>query len=71
MAIAKTFFIFFFCIFLFGCVYSCSDCHAGRVLTAAEFDWNYLCDLDNTEEIKRNISNRKGVGDIDQVVRFA
>jgi len=32
-----------------------------------QFDWDYLND-DNAEEIRRNIKNRKGVGDIDRVV---
>src|SRR6218665_1179950 len=32
-----------------------------------EFDWKYICDPKNTEEIRQNIKNRKGVGDIDLV----
>lgn len=32
-----------------------------------EFDWEYICDPKNTEEIRRNIADRKGVGDIDLV----
>jgi len=32
-----------------------------------QFDWDYLCD-NNVEEIKRNIRNRKDVGDIDRLV---
>lgn len=32
-----------------------------------EFDWGYICDPKNTEEIRQNIANRKGVGDIDLV----
>ena len=37
-------------------------------LPAPEFDWEYLCDERNLEEIKQNIENRKGVGDIHKVV---
>ena len=37
-------------------------------LPQPEFDWNYLCNVDNIEKIRTNISNRKGVGDIDRVV---
>jgi len=33
----------------------------------AQFDWDYLSEH-NVEEIKRNIQNRKHVGDIDRVV---
>ena len=33
-----------------------------------EFDFDYLCDPLNREEIRENIINRKGVGDIDKVV---
>ncbi|XP_062620947.1 serine--tRNA ligase, mitochondrial-like [Saccostrea cucullata] len=32
-----------------------------------EFDWQYLCDEKNQKEIKENIINRKGVGDIEKV----
>jgi len=32
-----------------------------------QFDWDYLNDH-NVEEIRRNITNRKDVGDIDRVV---
>ena len=34
-----------------------------------EFDFKYLCDPKNTETIRKNVHNRKGVGDIDKVVR--
>jgi len=33
----------------------------------AQFDWDYLSQR-NVEEIRRNIRNRKDVGDIDKVV---
>lgn len=33
-----------------------------------EFDWQYLCDDKNRAAIEENIINRKGVGDINQVV---
>lgn len=33
----------------------------------AQFDWDYLSDQ-NVDEIRRNIKNRKDVGDIDRVV---
>lgn len=33
-----------------------------------EFDWLYLCDDKNRAAIEENIVNRKGVGDINQVV---
>lgn len=33
-----------------------------------EFDWQYLCDDKNRAAIEENIVNRKGVGDINQVV---
>ena len=33
-----------------------------------EYDWEYITDPRNTEEIHRNIQNRKGVGDIHKVV---
>jgi len=33
----------------------------------AQFDWKYLSEH-NAEEIRRNIRNRKDVGDIDRVV---
>jgi len=33
----------------------------------AQFDWDYLSDQ-NVEEIRRNIKNRKGIGNIDRVV---
>jgi len=33
----------------------------------AQFDWDYLSDH-NAEEIRRNVRNRKDVGDIDRVV---
>lgn len=33
-----------------------------------EFDWQYLCDAKNREAIEDNIVNRKGVGDINQVI---
>ena len=33
-----------------------------------DFDWEYLCDPDNTAAIRENINNRKGVGDIDVLV---
>jgi seryl-tRNA synthetase len=33
-----------------------------------EFNWQYLCNSNNMEEIRKNIVNRKGVGDIDRVV---
>jgi len=32
-----------------------------------QFDWDYLSDH-NVEEIRRNIKNRKDIGDIDRVV---
>ncbi len=35
-----------------------------------DYDWDYICDPANTEDIKQNITNRKGVGDIDKLVRF-
>ncbi|CAI9723059.1 serine--tRNA ligase, mitochondrial-like [Octopus vulgaris] len=35
-----------------------------------EFDWDYLCNPENTLEIKENIRNRKGIGDIDAVHRL-
>lgn len=34
-----------------------------------EFDWNYLCNPINTAEIRQNIQWRKGVGDIDSLLR--
>ncbi len=37
-------------------------------LPQPEPDFNYLCDPNNTQEIRENIANRKGRGDIDQVV---
>ena len=40
----------------------------GSILPTPEFDWNYLCNLDNRDRIKMNIRHRKGVGDIDRVV---
>ena len=33
-----------------------------------EFDFEYLCDPGNIEEIRENIKRRKGLGDIDKVV---
>lgn len=33
-----------------------------------EFDWLYLCDDKNRAAIEENIVNRKGVGDINEVV---
>ena len=33
-----------------------------------EFNFEYLCDPENIEEIRVNIKHRKGVGDIDKVV---
>ena len=41
---------------------------AGFRVPVAEFDWDYLCDPDNRADIAENISNRKGVGDIDVLV---
>ena len=41
---------------------------AGFSAPVAEFDWDYLCDPDNRAAIAENISNRKGVGDIDVLV---
>jgi len=31
-------------------------------------DWSYLLNTENTDEIRLNIANRKGVGDIEKVV---
>lgn len=33
-----------------------------------ELDWEYILDARNMEEIRQNVANRKGVGDIDLVV---
>ena len=41
---------------------------AGFQAPVAEFDWDYLCGPDNRAAIAENISNRKGVGDIDLLV---
>ena len=35
-------------------------------ISEPEFDWSYLSDANNTEMIRQNIANRKGVGDIDR-----
>jgi len=37
------------------------------VMPEPQFDWDYLSDH-NVEEIRRNIKNRKFIGDIDRVV---
>ena len=37
-------------------------------ISEPEFDWSYLSNAENTEMIRQNIANRKGVGDIDTVV---
>lgn len=34
-----------------------------------KFDWDYLCNLKNTDEIRQNIQCRKGIGDIDTLLR--
>lgn len=34
-----------------------------------KFDWAYLCNLKNTDEIRQNIQCRKGIGDIDTLLR--
>lgn len=33
-----------------------------------DFDWDYLCNLDNCAAIRENIKSRKGVGNIDELV---
>lgn len=33
-----------------------------------EFNFDFLCDPRNTDSIKENIANRKGIGNIDRVV---
>ncbi len=33
-----------------------------------DYDWDYLCDPDNTMSIQENIKQRKGIGDIHKVV---
>ena len=33
-----------------------------------DFDWDYLCNLDNSAAIRENIKSRKGVGNIDELV---
>lgn len=35
-----------------------------------DFDTNYYCDVNNTEEIKHNIRIRKGIGDINEVLKL-
>jgi hypothetical protein len=59
--------------FLRTALYFCSCTESvvkepGWTLPTPEFDWMYLCNLDNTDRIKMNIRHRKGVGDIDRVV---
>jgi hypothetical protein len=42
--------------------------HEDIHLKPAQLDWNYILNVDNLTRIKENIHNRKGVGDIEQVV---
>lgn len=42
----------------------------GQSSICHEFDWDYLCNPDNAYEIKENIRNRKGIGDIDTIHRL-
>ena len=51
-----------------NCAEATQTDNGGFSAPVAEFDWDYLCDPDNRAAIAENISNRKGVGDIDVLV---
>lgn len=42
--------------------------HEDVHLQPAQLNWNYILNVENLRNIKDNIQNRKGVGDIEQVV---
>ena len=35
-----------------------------------QLNWDYLCNPNNRDIIRNNVANRKGVGDVDRVVRW-
>lgn len=39
------------------------------IIKTPDFDWSFLCDTNNLSQIKDNIEKRKGVGDIEKLVR--
>merc|ERR1712227_60747 len=45
----------------------CSS-HRGLVMPRPEYDWNYLCDENNTHFIRKNITDRKKKGNIDELI---
>ena len=58
------------CIFSHGLSKPVDDSEETLDIPQPQFDWDYLNDH-NIEEIRRNIKNRKDVGDIDRVVSIS